>query len=229
MSSSFKQLIVIAQLPMSLKQRSPTLDHGAINPPSKFQTLSTRNECVASINASVLPLERKPIIYFHDRTHEDEKLEKCVDWCKETNKGPKNAFKALKCVFVEHNKLARVLKLTQQKGGIYNSNVCRNKKRIMALEEEKQFAEFVRVSGISHNGKTRAELQAEIVRVLQLRKAQNLQGGRKYIPLTTLERGVLAKKTVGPDWFRDFYRHHSDLKECYARDEDAARHDAGSL
>jgi hypothetical protein len=169
-----------------------------------------------------MPKAPKASISFRARVRAEEEYERGVAWCIRQDKGSRACIKALVLENVKRSEMQRRVTKTRQKGAYRRFDFI-DKRRLLTLDEEGEFAVWLGECARGHSAKFRPEQMKKILEILQLRKQSNRRGGRQSVPLSTAAKQALETNAVNPAFFRRFFKEHDELKEKVPRAEDAKR------
>jgi hypothetical protein len=140
-----------------------------------------------------------PVISFQDRLQEEEEFQACVTWAISEGKGAMATITKLQTRFLSTSALHRRIHTTVRNGGTYSYYAFHDQRRVLTLPEEQQLADFIKESGDRNDGQKRCQLNVKIVEILELRRANNSKGGRKFArPSATTEIALSAISRTVP-------------------------------
>jgi len=166
----------------------------------------------------------KPAVSFPEQVEEEAEYEACVEHAIQQSASARGTIDALKPKYVRISQLGRRIKMTKKDK--YNYYLFADTRKVLTLPEEEQLSAFIREASEQDDGqKRRDNINAKLVRILEQRKANNRQRGRKCVPLSAAAHKVLAANGRDEEWLQQFYREHTELQEMEERDEDEDEND----
>jgi hypothetical protein len=99
-----------------------------------------------------------------------------------------------------------------------------DKRWLLSFDEEACYANWLREKSEAHEPQSRANQTSKILEILELRVANNRQGGRKFLKLSKSGLKALNNKEISPKFFGPFFKRHAGfLSQKIPRDEDIRR------